>query len=120
VDHADPRLETGTEPFGGGIRGAVPQMTKKATYTKGLTDSTLVAILRKKIAAERFITLIWKLLKAGYLDIGGQRKNSLAGTPQGGIASPILANVYLHELDMFVEELQMRWEKGKAKRPNPG
>jgi hypothetical protein len=38
---------------------------------------------------------------------------------QGGIASPILANVYLHELDMFVEELQIRREKGVAKKPNP-
>lgn len=84
-----------------------------------ISHHTLVDILRKKIADERFISLIWKLLKAGYLDIRGQRKNSLAGTPQGGIASPILANVYLHELDVFVEELQTRREKGKAKRPNP-
>lgn len=55
---------------------------------------TLIRILRKKIADERFINLIWKLLKAGYMDIRGARKESLAGTPQGGIASPILANVY--------------------------
>jgi len=80
---------------------------------------TLVDLLRKKIADERFISLIWKLLKAGYMDIRGRRKDSLAGTPQGGIASPILANVYLHELDVFVQELQARREKGKAKRPNP-
>ncbi len=50
-----------------------------------ISHQTLVDILRKKITDERFISLIWKLLKAGYLDIRGQRKNSLAGTPQGGL-----------------------------------
>lgn len=80
---------------------------------------TLIGILRKKIADERFINLIWKFLNAGYLDIRGKRRDSLAGTPQGGIASPILANVYLNELDGFVEQLQAKLEKGTAKRPNP-
>ncbi|WP_052567960.1 reverse transcriptase domain-containing protein [Ktedonobacter racemifer] len=80
---------------------------------------TLVAILRKKITDERFINLIWKLLNAGYMDLHGTRKDSLVGTPQGSIASPILANVYLHELDKFVEELQTRHEKGKTKARNP-
>jgi group II intron reverse transcriptase/maturase len=80
---------------------------------------TLIDILRKKIADERFINLIWKFLHAGSLDIRGRRRDSLAGTPQGGIASPILANVYLNELDEFVEQLQTKLEKGTAKRPNP-
>jgi group II intron reverse transcriptase/maturase len=84
-----------------------------------ISHHRLVDILRKKITDERFINLIWKLLKAGYMDLYGRRGESLAGTPQGGIASPILANVYLHELDVFVEELRARHEKGKAKKPNP-
>jgi group II intron reverse transcriptase/maturase len=84
-----------------------------------ISHQTLVAILRRKITDERFISLIWKLLKAGYLDTRGERRDSLAGTPQGGIASPILSNVYLHELDEFVEKLQAKWEKGKVKKPNP-
>jgi group II intron reverse transcriptase/maturase len=80
---------------------------------------TLVAILRKKIKDERFLNLIWKLLNAGYMDLHGERKDSLIGSPQGGIVSPILANVYLHELDAFVEGLRTELEKGKEKRRNP-
>jgi group II intron reverse transcriptase/maturase len=80
---------------------------------------TLVAILNKKITDQRFINLIWKLLNAGYMDVRGARKDSLIGSPQGGILSPILANVYLHELDEFVEALRIKREKGKSKSRNP-
>lgn len=75
--------------------------------------------LKKKVQDERFINLIWKLLNAGYMDRHGRKKESLIGSPQGGILSPILANVYLHELDEFVQRLQTRLEKGKEKRDNP-
>ncbi len=78
----------------------------------------LVDILRKKIKDERFLSLIWKFLKAGYQDLERTRHDSLAGTPQGGIASPILANIYLHELDTFVEQMQVELEKGKKRKPN--
>jgi group II intron reverse transcriptase/maturase len=79
----------------------------------------LVSLIRKKIKDERFITLIWKFLKAGYQDLDGKRKDSFAGTPQGGIISPILANIYLHELDEFAEQLRLELEQGKQRRPNP-
>src|SRR6266699_4540166 len=78
-----------------------------------------MAILSKKIADQRFLNLIWKFLNAGYMDLRGARKDSLAGCPQGGILSPILANTYLHELDEFVEALQAKLEKGKRKQRNP-
>ncbi len=84
-----------------------------------IDHTVLVNLLRKKVADERFLRLIWKLLRAGYLDLQGARKDSLAGTPQGGLASPILANVLLHELDWKVEELRQRLEQGKKKRRNP-
>src|SRR5215471_3922660 len=80
---------------------------------------TLVAILSKKIADQQFLNLIWKLLNAGYMDLRGARKESLVGSPQGGLLSPILANTYLHELDEFVEELRIKREKGKNKSQNP-
>src|SRR5207302_10467585 len=76
-------------------------------------------ILRKKIKDERFIAIIREFLKAGYQDLDEARKDSLAGTPQGGIVSPILANIYLHELDEYVEQLQKEQSKGELRRPNP-
>src|SRR5947209_3212686 len=66
-----------------------------------LDHTVLLGILRKKIHDERFLNLIRKLLNAGYFDLHGRRRESLIGSPQGGIASPILANIYLHELDEF-------------------
>ncbi|GAC1360723.1 MAG: hypothetical protein NVS4B11_36120 [Ktedonobacteraceae bacterium] len=81
---------------------------------------TLVQLLCKKVRDERFLHLIWKLLRAGYLDLQEARQESLAGTPQGGLASPILANIYLHELDWKVEEIRTRLEcGGKRKHRNP-
>jgi len=78
----------------------------------------LVKLIERKVSDQRFINLIWKILKAGYMDLDGTRRDSLAGTPQGGIASPILANIYLHELDVYVKQLQVELEKGKARRVN--
>lgn len=84
-----------------------------------LDHHTLATILRKKIKDERFLNLIWKLLNAGYMDLHGEKKESLIGSPQGGIISPILANVSLHELDEFVQGLRTKLERGKEKRDNP-
>src|SRR5436309_1126332 len=85
-----------------------------------IDHGVLVSLLRKKIRDERFLNLIWKLLRAGYLDLQEAKHDSLAGTPQGGLASPILANVYLHELDEKAEEIRARWERGgKRKHRNP-
>ena len=72
----------------------------------------------RRISDERFIGLIWKALRAGYL----WRKEpgaSFIGTPQGSVASPILANIYLHELDLFVEGLQQKYEKGSKRKDSP-
>jgi retron-type reverse transcriptase len=53
-----------------------------------IDHGVLVNVLRKKLRDERFLNLIWKLLRAGYLDLREGRKDSLAGTPQGGLATP--------------------------------
>ncbi|NIS79285.1 MAG: hypothetical protein GTO14_03485, partial [Anaerolineales bacterium] len=58
--------------------------------------------LRKRIRDERFIDLIRKMLQAGVME-DGNCTASYSGTPQGGVASPILSNVVLHELDYWME-----------------
>jgi group II intron reverse transcriptase/maturase len=67
-----------------------------------LDHQVLLAILREKIHDNRFLRLIENLLKAGYLE-DWRYGRTLSGAPQGGIVSPILANIYLDRLDKFVE-----------------
>ena len=63
----------------------------------------LIEILRKRIKDEYFIALMWKMLKAGYMEQWTYH-NTFSGTPQGSGCSPILANIYLNELDKFMAE----------------
>lgn len=73
-----------------------------------IPHSTLVNILRKRIRDERFISLIWKFLRAGYLYSGKIITHpTLIGTPRGSIISPLLANIYLNELDRWVSDLKV-------------
>jgi len=58
--------------------------------------------LRQRIRDERFIDVIRRMLKAGVMEMG-RYQPTYSGTPQGGIVSPILANVVLHELDCWME-----------------
>jgi len=85
----------------------------------GIQHEKLVEILSHNIHDQRFLKLIKGMLKAGYVD-DWQYLVSFSGVPQGGIASPILANILLHELDSFVEdELINQYCTGKARRTNP-
>lgn len=79
----------------------------------------LIEILSKKIEDDRFLNLVRKFLKAGYFDAREGYRHSLAGTPQGGITSPILANIYLNELDEYVEKLKVEYEKGQQRKLSP-
>jgi len=79
----------------------------------------LLSILREKIQDNRFIRLVENLLKAGYLEQWIYRP-SLSGTPQGGIVSPLLANIYLDRLDRFVEQtLVPEFTKGQTRKMKP-
>lgn len=68
-----------------------------------LDHHILINILRKTIKDEKFINLIWKFIKAGYLEDWVFNK-TYSGSPKGGIISSILANIYLNEFDKYVEE----------------
>lgn len=85
---------------------------------KGFFDNidheVMVGILAERIQDERFLRLIRKFLKAGYLE-DWRYHNTYSGTPQGGIISPILANIYLDKLDRFMEKLKKQFDSG-AKR----
>lgn len=77
----------------------------------------LIKMLRKRIKDERLLNLIWKFLRAGYLeDWTFHRTHS--GTPQGGIISPLLANIYLHELDQYMEEYVNDFHQGRERPVN--
>lgn len=78
----------------------------------------VIQLLRKRIKDEKFIRLIWKFLRAGYLEQWTYHK-TFSGTPQGGILSPILANIYLHELDKKMKEYINQFNTGQKRKSNP-
>ena len=77
----------------------------------------LVGILRKKINDEQIIALIWKFLKAGYID-QWEYHNTYSGAAQGSIISPILANIYMNELDTFMENEIKQFNRGLKREIN--
>lgn len=83
-------------------------------FFDNINHEILLSLLRKRIDDERFLRLIAGMLKAGYLE-DWTFHTTFSGTPQGGVASPILANVYLHELDEFLMALKTRFERGKSR-----
>ena len=89
---------------------------------KGCFDNVdhhvLVRILRRRIKDEYFISLIWKFLKAGYMEKWVYH-NTYSGTPQGSLISPILANIYLNELDVFMAKYAESFNCGKGRKINP-
>lgn len=84
-----------------------------------LDHEFLLSILREKIDDNRFLRLVDELLKAGYLE-DWKYHATLSGTPQGGIVSPILSNIYLDRLDKFVEHtLLPMYNRGSRRKENP-
>ncbi|ATY83826.1 group II intron reverse transcriptase/maturase [Kyrpidia spormannii] len=73
-------------------------------YFDCIDHRILLEVMKRRIADRSILDLIWQWLKAGVME-NGVRSFSKAGTPQGGVISPLLANVYLNELD---------WELSKA------
>jgi group II intron reverse transcriptase/maturase len=81
-----------------------------------IDHACLMNILREKILDNRFLNLVEGLLEAGYLEQWNYYP-TLSGTPQGGVVSPLLANIYLDRLDKFVEgTLIPEHTKGKYRK----
>lgn len=83
-------------------------------FFDNIDHNVMINILRKRIKDERFLRLIRKFLNAGYME-DNQLHQSYSGTPQGGIISPILANIYLDQFDKYMAELKKRFDRGKTR-----
>ena len=78
----------------------------------------LISILRRRIADEHFIALMWKFLKVCYME-QWKFHRTYSGTPQGSGISPLLANIYLNELDVYMEQYKGKFDKGTQSKRNP-
>lgn len=87
-------------------------------FFDNINHDVMISILRKRIDDERFIRLIRKFLNAGYIEDWVFNK-AYSGTPQGGIISPILANIYLDQFDRYMREYISQFDKGKERKDNP-
>lgn len=89
---------------------------------KGCFDNidhvTLIGLINLKIKDMKMSQLIYKFLKAGYLE-NWQYHKTYSGTPQGGILSPLLANIYLHELDKFALQLKKKFDQESSVKITP-
>ena len=90
-----------------------------AQYFDTIDHEVLLEILSEKLHDNRFLRLLRHLLQAGYLE-EWKHHTTLSGTPQGSIVSPILANIYLHQFDQYVETVLIpRYTRGTQRRTNP-
>lgn len=73
-----------------------------SSYFDTVHHRLLMKAVRRRICDQRFLSLLWKIIKAGHVDAGLFRAAS-EGVPQGGVISPLLANIMLHEFDQYLE-----------------
>jgi RNA-directed DNA polymerase len=84
-------------------------------FFDNINHEWMIRMLEQRIADKRFLRLIKKWLKAGILETDGKVMHPVTGTPQGGIVSPVLANVYLHyALDLWFEKVVKKQCRGMA------
>jgi group II intron reverse transcriptase/maturase len=84
-------------------------------FFDNINHEVLINVLKERITDERFIRLIRKFLKAGYVE-DWQFHKTYSGTPQGGIISPILANIYLDRFDKYMKKYAKSFDKGRERQ----
>lgn len=77
----------------------------------------MMQFLEERIDDHKFLRLIRAMLKAGYME-NWKYHATYSGAPQGGIISPLLSNIYLHELDVHMEKMQKDFNEGKGRKKN--
>jgi hypothetical protein len=84
-----------------------------------LNHKVMLGTLGEKIIDNRFLRLARNMLRAGYMEEWTWNA-TLSGAPQGGVLSPLMSNIYLHKLDVFVETVLMpEYTRGKLRARNP-
>ena len=86
-------------------------------FFDNINHDVVIGLLKERISDDRFIRLIRKFLNAGYIEDWTFHK-TYSGTPQGGIVSPLLANIYLDKLDKYMKEYIVKFDKGEKRRPS--
>jgi group II intron reverse transcriptase/maturase len=86
-----------------------------ASYFDTIPHRRLIKAVNKRVADRDIRDLLWKFLRAGVMEQGNQRE-TLTGTPQGGIVSPLLANIYLHQLDKYMESNYLSLSKDERRK----
>lgn len=84
-------------------------------FFDNINHEVLINALKERIADERFIRLIRKFLKAGYVE-DWQFHKTYSGTPQGGIIIPVLANIYLDRLEKYMKEYAKSFDRGRERQ----
>jgi group II intron reverse transcriptase/maturase len=81
-----------------------------------ISQGKLLDLLRTRIKCNKTISLICSGLHAGSVEMGQLHEHSVLGTPQGSILSPLLSNIYLHELDKFMDGIIRDYPQGTFRR----
>lgn len=113
-----------------GCHTALQRIKRKWTGTKwfiegdikgcfdNLSFEVIVTLVSRSIHDNRFLKLIKEMLRAGYVE-DWQYHQTQSGAPQGGIISPIISNIVLHELDSYVEDVLIpQYTAGKRRKAN--
>jgi group II intron reverse transcriptase/maturase len=90
-----------------------------ASYFDTINHWKLIKLLQRRVKDEKLISLLWKFLRAGVMEKKLFR-DIQTGVPQGGIISPLLSNIYLHELDKYMERYTGLSRKEKTQRRSKG